>query len=158
MSLHVLTRDKLAVAVGDPMKAARVSDRTAPCSSAEPEMILWQTENRFVTLGELQNREVACKSGIAVLRVCEQAKSGIAPSSVVNALRGIQKQSQREFRSLEQFGAQIGRDYDAVLADVLAMWAKGYLQLHPTRNCRLELADKEREVRKKEEAKSRTPG
>lgn len=155
MALHILTRERLAVAVGDPMKAARVSDRTARSSSPEPEMILWQTENRFFTLGELRNREVARKSGIAVLRVCEQAKSGIAPSSVVNALRGIQKKSEREFRSLEQFGAEAGRDYDAVLADVLAMWAKGYLQLYPAQNRRLELADKGREVLKKEEGKSR---
>ena len=109
------------------MKAARISDRTAQFSSAEPEMIFWQPENRFFTLGELQNGEVARKSGIAVLRVCEQEKSGIAPSSVVNALRGIRKKSQREFRSLGQFGAEIGRDDDAVLADVLAMWAKGCL-------------------------------
>jgi len=52
--------------------------------------------------------------------------------------------------ALEQFGAEAGRDYDGVLADVLAMWAKGYLQLCPSKNRRLELTEKGRDVLSKE--------
>ena len=51
--------------------------------------------------------------------------------------------------SLEQFGIESGRDYDGVLADVLAMWAKGYLQLCSAKNRRLELTEKGREVLRK---------
>jgi hypothetical protein len=67
MALQILTREKPALAVGDPMKAARVSDRTAQSLSPEPGIVLWQAENRSFTLGELRNREVARKLGIAVL-------------------------------------------------------------------------------------------
>jgi hypothetical protein len=67
----------------------------------------------------------------------------------VNALRGIRKKNGSEFMSLEQFGIESSRDYDEVLADVLAMWAKGYLQLCSAKNRRLELTEKGREVLKK---------
>jgi hypothetical protein len=43
---------------------------------------------------------------------------------------------------LEQFGSESARNYDAVLIDVLAMWAKGYLQPASDKNKRLELTQK----------------
>ncbi len=159
MALKIFKNEQSAMA--GQLRVPRLPNLTAAFSSGSdlapgspPDIILWQTEKRFFTLQELTNREVARKSGIAVLRTFEQSKSALAPSSVVSVLRGIPQKNQIDFVSLEHFGAETGRDYDAVLADVLAMWAKGYLQLCPAKKRRLELTEKGREVLKKEEARS----
>jgi ATP-dependent DNA helicase RecQ len=158
MALRIFQRERNTVA--GQLRITRVSHAAAesstaadtnpvPANPAQPEIILWQTANRCFTLEELKKREVARKSGIAVLRIFDQTQGGLAPSSVVNALRGIPKNNSPKFMSLEQFGIESGRDYDGVLADVLAMWAKGYLQLCSAKNRRLELTEKGREVLKK---------
>jgi len=121
-----------------------------PAQDSRQETILWQTENRFFTLEELQKRDVARKSGMAVLRLFDVLQTSVAPSTAANVLRGIPQPSRPRMMALEQFGAEAGRDYDGVLADVLAMWAKGYLQLCPSKNRRLELTEKGRDVLRKE--------
>ena len=128
------------------------SSKTAPgaLQDSRPETILWQTENRFFTLEELQKRDVVRKSGMAVLRLFDALQTSVAPSTAANVLRGIPQNSRPQMMALECFGAEAGRDYDAVLADVLAMWAKGYLQLCPSKNRRLELTEKGRDVLRKE--------
>jgi hypothetical protein len=47
-----------------------------------------------------------------------------------------------DFFALTQFGAEKGRNYSEVLLDVLAMWAKGYLQSVCDQYKRLELSHK----------------
>jgi hypothetical protein len=59
-------------------------------------------------------------------------------------LRGARKSSciikHPELLTLTLFGSEKGKDYNEVLMDVLAMWAKGYLQPAPGQNQRLELS------------------
>ncbi len=151
-------------AVPGQLKVTRVSAMDSPAANIKasagsaPEIILWQTENRFFTMGELSNREVARKTGIAILQLYAQAEAPIAPSNAVNILRGRLNKSTHGFRTLKQYGAERNREYDAILGDVLAMWAKGYLRLCPAKNRRLELAEKGTDVLEREAAKLQCAG
>jgi hypothetical protein len=70
----------------------------------------------------------------------------LAASTLANVLRGARKSSyiakHTELLTLTQCGAEKGRNYNEVLLDVLAMWAKGYLQSSPDQYKRLELSHK----------------
>jgi hypothetical protein len=76
-------------------------------------------------------------------------KTFIAPSRAVGVLCDTRQKTGRELGTYEKVGMEAAPENGAVLADVLAMWTKGYLQLCPDKNRRLELTEKGREVLKK---------
>jgi RecQ family ATP-dependent DNA helicase len=109
-------------------------------------VVLWQTAHRSFTIAELEKHEVPRNTGLAILGTVKDAGSALAASCMANVLRGARKSNyvvnHPELLDLAQFGSESGRNYDEVLVDVLAMWAKGYLQPSPEQNKRLELTQK----------------
>jgi ATP-dependent DNA helicase RecQ len=134
------------------------SIRKAPSGPDRPKSqtgtVLWETAHRSFTVEELKTRDIPRRSGLAVLGAVNDAGSALPPSSIVNILRGIVKYQRPELSELEQFGSESSRNYNEVLADVLAMWAKGYLCPAKDKNRKLELTPKGREVLQK----AGTPG
>jgi hypothetical protein len=108
--------------------------------------VLWQTSHRTFTINELKTRQVPRKTGIAILSAVKEARTALAASTLANVLRGTRSSSyvskHPELSALTQFGMEKGRNYNDVLMDVLAMWAKGYLQLASDQNKRLVLSQK----------------
>ncbi len=110
--------------------------------------VFWQTKNRAFTRSDLLERRVPRKTGLNILNMIQETARPLAPSTVAYGLLGIRKAAyivaQPDLLQLSGFGAEVRRDYDEVLADVLAMWAKGYLQASPGGSKRLELTEKGR--------------
>ena len=81
MALRIFQRERNTVA--GQLRITRISHAAAesatavPVNAAQPEIILWQSANRFFTLEEQKKREVARKSGIAVLRIFDQTKGAL---------------------------------------------------------------------------------
>jgi hypothetical protein len=94
--------------------------------------VLWQTSHLTFTIHELKTRQVPRKTGLAILSAVKEAGMALAASTLANFLRGARPSSNvtehPELSALTQFGMERGRNYNEVLMDVLAMWAKGYLQ------------------------------
>jgi hypothetical protein len=85
---------------------------------------------------------------MAILRMLDQAARPLSASGLANAVRGARgsdvARDHPEFEQLPSFGALRGTAYDAVLEDVLAMWAKGYLRESEQASRLLELTDQGR--------------
>jgi hypothetical protein len=110
------------------------------------EEVLWQTAHRAFTVAELKTRQVPRKTGLTILSAVNDAGPALAASTLANILRGASQSGfiakHPELLTLSQFGAEKGRDYNEVLLDVLAMWAKGFLVPALNQNKRLELSQK----------------
>ena len=115
-------------------------------SASYKEDVLWQTTHRSFTVGEMKERQVQRKTGLAILSTVKDAGTALAVSTLSHILRGARKSSSiikhPELLTLTLFGSEKEKDYNEVLMDVLAMWAKGYLQPAPGQNQRLELSQK----------------
>ena len=114
--------------------------------AANKEDVLWQTAHRSFTVAAMKDRQVPRQTGLAILSTVKEAGTALAASSLANVLRGARKSSyisnHPELLALTQFGSEKERDYNEVLMDVLAMWAKGYLRPASAQNKRLEVAPK----------------
>jgi ATP-dependent DNA helicase RecQ len=114
--------------------------------AANNEDVLWQTAHRSFTVAEMKDRQVPRQTGLAILSTVKEAGTALAASSLANVLRGARKSSyisnHPELLALMQFGSEKERDYNEILMDILAMWAKGYLRPASDQNKRLELAPK----------------
>jgi len=115
-------------------------------SAANKDNILWQTAHRSFTVSEMKHRQVPRRTGLAILSAVKQAGTALAASSLANVLRGARKSgyilNHPELLALTQFGSEKERDYNEILMDILAMWAKGYLRPASGQNKRLELTPK----------------
>jgi ATP-dependent DNA helicase RecQ len=126
--------------------ATAVEEKQPPAVLEKKDDVLWQTAHRFFTGHELKKRQVSRKTGLAILNAVKDAGTKLAASTLANVLRGARKSSciakRAELLTLTQFGAEKGRNYNEVLLDVLAMWAKGYLQSSSDQYKHLELSQK----------------
>ncbi len=139
---------------GPEAQAARGLREEVPLGAETPAKataeVFWQTKNRSFTRSSLLERKVPRKAGMDILSIIQEAGRPLAPSTVAYSLLGIRKAAyivaQPELLELRHFGAEVTRDYDEVLADVLAMWTKGYLQVSTGGSKRLELTEKGRRI------------
>jgi hypothetical protein len=93
----------------------------------------------------INSRQCYCrKTGLAILIAAKEAGTALAASTLANVLRGARSSSyvakHPELAALTPFGAGKRRNYNEVLMDVSAMWAKGYLQPASDQNKRLGLS------------------
>jgi hypothetical protein len=106
--------------------------------------VFWRSKDRSFTLGELKRREVARARGLAILGLIGENADRFAPSMAVAVLRGgAQSPPSRspEMKALPQYGALRSVTYGELLADILAMHAKGYLCRAHGKTKKLSLTD-----------------
>jgi ATP-dependent DNA helicase RecQ len=93
--------------------------------------ILWASNKKSFSLGELKKREVPRVVGLQVLGIISEAGGALSASAMANLLIGSRGcdavKSDPRLSELKSFGVLRGRKYADVLEDVLAMYAKGYL-------------------------------
>ncbi|MBE7462077.1 MAG: ATP-dependent DNA helicase RecQ [Planctomycetes bacterium] len=109
----------------------------------------WRGKDRAFTREELQTREVPRKHGVLMLELFDANPGRFAPSLAVAVLRGgAQSQESRtaELQALPQWAVLKGVRYEDLLADLLAMYAKGYLEPHGGKGKRLALSLRGREA------------
>jgi hypothetical protein len=115
-----------------PEKAAR---RATPAAEPAPSGILWRSKQRAYAIEDLRARAVERRLGLAALALVAEAGEPLPPSGIANLLRGAARSSvaarQPRLVEIAGFGAGRGRRYADLLEDVLAMWAKGYLEAEP---------------------------
>jgi RecQ family ATP-dependent DNA helicase len=112
--------------------------------------VFWRSNERAYSAGELRGREVARRVGLAILQLVAEAEGRLPPSGVANVLRGAQGstvlKAYPDLAISRYFGALGGIPYDDLVLDVVAMQAKGYLQLAQGTSKRLALSVKGRAV------------
>jgi ATP-dependent DNA helicase RecQ len=114
------------------------------------EQVLWESPHRRYRQDELKVRQVPRRTGLAILTLVAGAGLALAPSTIVGLLRGKKGSTLRLRRptpeALERCGSEKERRYGDVLEDVLAMWAKGYLERSDGRKRTLELSASGRSI------------
>lgn len=146
-----------ATLAGTPMKQLRrlagaVLEEAAREPRAEPtkvEDLFWSSKHRAFTRQELESRPVPRARGLWILDLIRSRPEGEPPSGVTRILRGKTPHADAMTTRLEEpphWGLLEDLGYGEVLQDVLAMWAKGYLEPHPRRRKRLVLSRKGLEV------------
>jgi len=112
--------------------------------------VMWSSRSRSFTKGELVGHRVPREIGVSILKVVARKETLLSVSAVANVLKGSRScsavRSDPGLRRLPEFGASRGTTYDALVQDVLAMLAKGYLQWAPAGGKRLVLCSQGRRV------------
>ena len=117
--------------------------------SSVNEDVFWRSSRRAFTREELETRSVPRARGVWILDLVGSSPNGYPPSRITSILRGESRfpSSRRtELSGLPHWGLLEDIDYGEILQDVLAMWAKGYLQPCSGSSKRLELTGKGHEV------------
>ena len=100
--------------------------------------------SRVPTREELRARQVPRRIGLAILRLVAAAEGLLAPSGVANVLRGARdSDAVREHPRLAEsplFGSLRDLSYGDLVADTLAMHAKGFLAAADSRRLILDAA------------------
>jgi superfamily II DNA helicase RecQ len=109
--------------------------------------VFWSSKHRSFDREELGARQVERQRGLLILEVAEAARGGLAPSRIAGVLRGSGRGDWKPGSAIPHQGA-LDVPYDELLPDVLAMWAKGYLEPIFADAKKLVLSEKGREVLK----------
>ena len=112
-------------------------------AQALPDGVFWRSEKRLFLRDELTALPVDRRRGRAILSLVQENDSAFPPSRIATILCGgaVRPGEPPELAQLPQWGAAIGLKYDDVLAEVLAMWAKGYLRAAGSNGKRLALTE-----------------
>jgi ATP-dependent DNA helicase RecQ len=121
---------KAAPAAGlPPAGAARKGGFVPDLPEAEA---FWQSKDRSFTREQLLARSVARPDGLGILRLVNGANEELSASGVAGLLMGNRTctaaEKSPDLTQLAGFGSRKRAQYEDVLADVLAMCAKGYLE------------------------------
>lgn len=139
---HLPIREIRRACTGLLEKAPRAEVRPPepPSAEAGEEGIFWSSPKRRYTREELEGRPVARARGLTILALVGEQPGCFAPSTLANILRGGTPRDgmPEELPRLKHWGACSSAEYDELVADVLAMWAKGFLE--PRKGKRLGLA------------------
>jgi hypothetical protein len=85
----------------------------------------------LLTREDLIARPVPRRIGFAILKLVAAAEGPLSPSGIANVLRGSQGcdavRARPELAASPLFGSVADRSYEDLLADTLAMHAKGFL-------------------------------
>lgn len=128
---------------------SNVTDPNPDPVDSIPEDVFWRSSRRAFTRDELETRSVPRARGVWILDLVGSSPSGYPPSRITSILRGESRfpsRRQSELSELPHWGLLKDIDYGEILQDVLAMWAKGYLQPCSRSSKRLELSGQGREV------------
>jgi ATP-dependent DNA helicase RecQ len=102
-----------------------------PAPPPEAATAFWSGASHAFTRDELVGRPVPRPVGLGILKLVAAADGVLAPSGVANVLRGSRGcDAVREHPPLTQsplFGSVKDRSYEDLVADALAMYAKGFL-------------------------------
>jgi hypothetical protein len=107
------------------------------------EEVFWESAKRAFTRVELESRSVPRQRGLWILELIQSRADGLAPSRIACILRGDAQYPRPRgagLRDLPQWGRLADLEYQEVLQDVLAMWAKGYLRRAAQKSKRLVLS------------------
>jgi len=107
-----------------PSRPAPSAPRPAAATSGAGE-VFWKSAKRSFLREELLNRSVARATGLSILGLAAEDARALAPSRLATLLIGPPAAGGAKSKHV---GALAAARYDDVLADVLAMCAKGYLQ------------------------------
>ncbi|MBI5548889.1 MAG: RecQ family zinc-binding domain-containing protein, partial [Deltaproteobacteria bacterium] len=101
---------------------------TAPLEPSSPiaAEIFWKSAKRSFLTAELKAREVPRKRGLLILQLLESAPTPLTAPKAVGVLRGFTSWP-GALAQLPQWGALAELTYDELLADVLTLWAKGFI-------------------------------
>lgn len=108
-----------------------------------PEGVFWRSEKRVFLRDELIARPVDRRRGRAILGLVRENDAAFPPSRIASILRGgsVRQGEPPELAQLPQWGAANELEYDDILAEVLAMWAKGYLRAAGSNGKRLAMTE-----------------
>jgi ATP-dependent DNA helicase RecQ len=105
-----------------------------PSRKAEPApapVPFWRGSGRLFTREDLIARPVPRRIGFAILKLVAAAAGPLSPSGIANVLRGSRGcdavRAHPELAASPLFGSVAERSYEDLLADTLAMHAKGFL-------------------------------
>ncbi|HYF50597.1 MAG TPA: ATP-dependent DNA helicase RecQ [Planctomycetota bacterium] len=100
--------------------------------------VFWKSKRRAYTKTELLAREVPRQRGLLILRAFASEKDGFAPAKLAGILHGHPMMAHDHPELMQHpFWKKVPDcKYDDMLADVLTMWCKGYLEQSPE-NARL---------------------
>jgi ATP-dependent DNA helicase RecQ len=113
----------------------------------EPEddgsIVVWYAKSEKVALGDLKDRRVSRRLGLAILQIFAESSSPIPVYMTANLL---EKKIADKTVVRGDLGIEHSGSHDELILDTLAMWAKGFLAKAPGRLKRLQLSDQGREV------------
>jgi ATP-dependent DNA helicase RecQ len=107
--------------------------------------VFWSSPHRSFDRAELAARQVERQRGLLILELAAAAPGGLAPSRIAGVLRGAGRGDWKPGPALPHRGA-LDVPYDELLPDVLAMWAKGYLEPIDEDSKKLVITEKGRTV------------
>ena len=125
------------------------------------EGVFWRSPRRVFFREELTARAVDRRRGLLVLELLAAVSAGLAPSKIVLVLRGghpLRGRPEAALEALPGFGRLADVEYDELLADALALWAKGYLAPSVDGPRRLVLSGKGGEVLARRKGQATSPG
>jgi len=113
-----------------------------------PDSIFWRSKDRVFKTTDLRARPVDRKRGLAILALVRENDAVFPPSRLATILRGGSERADQspDLARLPQWGALSSLEYDEILPDVLALWAKGYLRPGGTNAKRLAITESGRKA------------